>query len=926
MAELILFEKLKAKHRASRVAKTVKDPYFVLAFDDQARAYVQVQDGKGQEIAPPDYRQYSGSVRGVLKALDRISQDQAFNIQWGAPSEGYFLADHDHLLWSLSRCPQFVNGKGKLIKTQPGEGALFLEITGTKLLQGALILEHEGKRYEGPVILGETYVLVGTSLFEVKPLGENFTDLGWFNTQFPPAELEKYLSLVCTYQEKIGLRYEGFEVVDGGEKQAVNTLLFEKVDEDGALFLRVCLSVPGLPADFLEAFELDRVAFLNQVEKTITVYELAQDDLMGAIKTVTRLLNKTKRGLSEPAGFFQDGNNFIIQGPLARAFLERELSQLMKSYAVFGAEELKPYKIRVGSPKLKLRMEHGLDFLEGDAELEFQGQSVSLFEALSQFQKHGYVSLGDGTRGMLDRDYIAKLERLFQKKKKQVRVSFFDLPLVEELLQQPLEGKPFAKAREIYKQLGQLEKKRTSLPKLKGTLRPYQKQGFKWLRYLHDHGFGGCLADEMGLGKTLQTVALLAHIYPAEKKPTLIVMPKSLLFNWEREIVKFAPQLQAAVYYGSGRDWEQVKQAQIILTTYALVRNDVEILREIPFHAVVLDESQNIKNMLAQTTKAVLLLKARFRLALSGTPLENHLGELYSLFRFLNPAMFGSLEHFNRHYGNPIHKEQDKEAMGDLRRKIYPFILRRLKGEVLKDLPEKVEQVLYVDMDPDHQKFYERRRQFFQTAIHSEVGQKGIAKSQFFIFQALSELRQIAAIPELKTEDAIVSPKRELLMDHVSELTANGHKILIYANFLGVLSHLSEDLTARGIGHLTLTGATQNRGALVDRFQSDPRSKVFLLSLKAGGVGLNLTAADYVFIFDPWWNRAAENQAIDRAHRIGQRQTVFSYRLITRDTIEEKILQLQEMKAELFDQLITKDGASLKSLSEEDLDFMFGAN
>ena len=342
------------------------------------------------------------------------------------------------------------------------------------------------------------------------------------------------------------------------------------------------------------------------------------------------------------------------------------------------------------------------------------------------------------------------------------------------------------------------------------------------------------------------------------------------------------------------------------------------------FYYVILDESQAIKNSGTQTSKAVLLLKAQRRLALSGTPIENHLGELFSLFRFLNPAMFGSEAEFNRNYAIPIHHHDDKDAARELRRKIYPFILRRLKRDVLQDLPEKIEQTLYVDMSVEQRRLYDSRRRFYYETIKRRIAEDGMRASRFFILEALLELRQLASIPEEKSENAIASPKRELLVESVQDAVLNGHKVLVFTNFLAVVDLLSADFEQRGIGHLTMTGATANRETLVRQFQSRDDLKVFLMTLKTGGLGLNLTAADTVIVLDPWWNTAAEAQAVDRTHRIGQDRTVFTYRLIVRDSVEEKIVQLQERKKQLFDAVIGSDGVALKSLSEADVDDILG--
>ncbi|MEM1121914.1 MAG: DEAD/DEAH box helicase, partial [Bacteroidota bacterium] len=423
-------------------------------------------------------------------------------------------------------------------------------------------------------------------------------------------------------------------------------------------------------------------------------------------------------------------------------------------------------------------------------------------------------------------------------------------------------------------------------------------------------------------GKTLQTIAILAKAYPKEKLPSLIVMPRSLLFNWRSEVEKFAPHLTTYTYYGNNRNIVEARKKHLIFTTYALMRNDIELFQEEDFFYLILDESQNIKNLQAQTTKAAMLLNGKNRLALSGTPIENNLGELYSLFRFLNPAMFGSVHQFNNNYLSPIQKDNDKNAIRQLRMKIFPFILRRLKRDVLEDLPDKIEQTLFIAMSDKQQKLYDARRSFYKAAIETSIATKGMQQSRFFIFQALNELRQIASTPEKFSEGKIPSPKRELLQEQLMDSIANGHKVLVFVNFLATIELIADQLDESGVDFVSMTGGTRDRQSLVNRFQNDPNCKVFVMTLKTGGTGLNLTAADTIFIFDPWWNVAAENQAIDRAHRIGQQNKVLAYKLITEGTIEEKILQLQQVKKELFDNVISADGASLKALSEEDIDFI----
>ncbi len=897
--------------------------YFQLDFDDQG-AFLRVVDETGREVEP-GHEFYSGATRDLLKSIESIRERNQFRIDWERPSDRIYLGENDHLLRRLRHCERFVDRDLAPIRFAEETARLRLVIEEkTETYETRAVLFHGGERTERPVLIDAGHAFSGKTIYPIPPLSENYGLLPLFQTRVLPGSLEQYLSLLFSYLGDIPVRLDGYRTAEGPPRTTRPTLIFEKIDPDNALHLRLGTSLGDFGPDFFNAYDVTRVAAVNDLEKRITVSDLQHEEIGPAIKEIDKLLKKHRRKLENGADFYAEAAHFIIDEALARSFIGAELPRLIGRFAILGAEKLKTYKVRAVAPKLDLSLSHGIDFLEGDARLEIEGESIPLFTALSQYRKRAYISLSDGTQAIVRKEYMDRLDRIFKKADAGVKVSFFDLPAVEEFIDEKTAEQNFKASREIFLGFNTLTSANYRYPDLKADLRPYQKQGYKWLRYLHRHRLGGCLADDMGLGKTLQAIALLAAVYPGEAKKSLVVMPKSLLFNWQSEIGRFAPQLGVAVYHGMDRDFGAALASDVILTTYATLRNDIETVRETPFHCVILDESQHIKNIASQTSKAVMLLTADHRLALSGTPIENSLGELYALFRFLNPAMFGSADAFNRHYGVPIHKQDDKGALKELKKKIYPFILRRLKEEVLDDLPDKVEQVLYVDMSDDQRAFYEERRRYYQEAVLSLMAQGGLYQYRFFILQAMGELRQIAAVPEARTEDAIRSPKREALMEHIEELAANNHKVLVFANYLHALECIGSDLTAAGIEYLVMTGATQDRQSLVSRFQEDESIRVFLMTLKTGGLGLNLTAADYVFIFDPWWNRAAENQAVDRTHRIGQKQTVFSYKLITRSTIEEKILQLQEKKRALFDSLIASDGAAIKSLDEADVRFILG--
>jgi SNF2 family DNA or RNA helicase len=915
----------------------IKNPnviFLKLDFDENG-GFLEVVDKKGKAI-DVNYLSYSGALRNILKNIDTIKERNSFVIDWEkGSSDGIYLADNDHLLWQLQRCDNLVDKDLKPITFANGNATLQLQIiddaTNEKALQAIPTLIHQETEVENFQLVTENFVLsTNNQLIELLPLGSNFKALPFFNAIFNKAEIRQFLSLFISNINNVEVIFEDYEMKSSEEKVVAEPgLVFEKIDENEALYMRVKQIVPSLGVDFLDQYDIFQIAELNKLEKTILIKYLDQQPIEDSFNEIQKLLDKNapkqKGSRKSTDNAIREDDLFIIPKETASNFIYNDLPVLLLSYKVFGTEKLRSYKIVTKQPTLSLNLSHGIDFLEGDAELDFGTEKISLFNALGQFSKQNYVKLSDGSHAIVNQEYIDKLRRLFQKKRGgKAQISFFDLPLVADLIDEKVAAKTFKKSRAIFEGFNTLKSKRIRLPKVNATLRPYQKDGFKWLKYLYDNNLGGCLADDMGLGKTLQAITLLASIYPAATKPTLIIMPKSLLYNWQKEVRKFAPELDEFIHYGSDRNFDEAIKHQIIFTTYAIARNDVEQLKEVDWLNIILDESQNIKNINAQTTKAIMLLNAEHRFALSGTPIENNLGELYSLFRFLNPAMFGTLQRFNENYGIPIQKNGDENVVHELRKKIYPFILRRLKKNVLTELPDKTEQILYVEMSAPQRKFYEERRTYYNEMVKSMVATKGLIKSQFFIFQALSELRQLASVPEAKTNGTIASPKIEILIDNLMDAIANGHKILVFANFLATIELVSERLEEAGIDFVTMTGATRNRQQLVDEFQNNTKCKVFLLTLKTGGTGLNLTAADMVFIFDPWWNVAAENQAIDRTHRMGQKNAVTAYKMITQGTIEEKILQLQEKKRALFDNIISSDTAAFKSLSEDDINFILG--
>ena len=838
----------------------------------------------------------------------------------------------ERLLELLKQCPKVVNEDYEELRFAPGLRTAGLlaapsdeESTSYRTEVGILTSDGASAIPSFPVLLDEAHLLDADTIYAIEPLGGNFEALTLFSDRVPVGQLSLFLTLFASNFPGLPIRIEGFTELDNDRKEALPVVIIRDVDEAANLILETGYKIADLPADFARDYDITGVVHLDPEQHTFRIADVEYATAREAIAELSKRLRKLSRKVKGDEGFLHvDGDGSLILGAdLAKAFLGESLADVATRFVLYGTEKLRRYNVVHARPNLRVNLSSGIDFLEGDASLDFGDERISLLDALAQFRKNAYVELSDGRHAVIDRDYMERLNRLFKKKKKGVRVSFFDLPLIDELMESASESAPFVRSREVFREINTLNRRKVRLTRFTGTLRPYQTDGLRWLDYLYTHRLGGCLADDMGLGKTVQAIALFSRIYPKAKRPSLLVMPRSLLFNWTNEFANFAPDLRVCSYYGPGRDWSDARTRQIILTTYGTLRSDVETLAGESFHAVVLDESQAVKNTGTQTSRAVCALKADFRLALSGTPIENNLSELYALFRFLNPAMFPAFADFDRDYAQPIQKRRDGEAATELRRKIYPFILRRLKRDVLKDLPPKVEQVLYVDMNEDQKIHYENRRRYYRKVIGGEIERNGLAVSQFAILEALLELRQIATIPEAKTEGAVCSAKTERLLEALEEAISNGHKCLVFTNFLAGVEQVSESLAGRGIDHLTMTGATGDRQALVECFQHSEKTKVFVMTLKTGGVGLNLTAADSVFILDPWWNHYAEAQAIDRTHRIGQANTVFTYRLIARGTIEEKILKLQSQKTDLVDQIVTTDGTALKHLSEDEIGSLF---
>ncbi len=580
--------------------------------------------------------------------------------------------------------------------------------------------------------------------------------------------------------------------------------------------------------------------------------------------------------------------------------------------------------------KVQFRVESGIDWFELHAKVDFGGGSVSFPELLSALSRGDTtIRLDDGSWGILPEEWqrqFGLLSGLGIPEDEHVRFSHNQVALLDALLgsQELVErDEQFEELRTRFREFGgvQEDKEPTGF---QGELRGYQREGLGWLSFLQDFRLGGCLADDMGLGKTIQVLALLMRRRQNRDKrlPSLIVVPKSLLFNWHQEATRFTPEQAVLDYSGLDREAlrENFNDFDIILTTYGTLRRDIVALKDVQFDYVILDEAQTIKNPSSQIAKASRLLRANHRVALSGTPIENHLGDLWSIFEFLNPGMLGRSSIFKSYTTDT--KDEDSRQL--LTAGLRPFILRRTKSQVAGELPEKVEQTLYCDMGTDQRRLYDELRDHYRSSLLGMVEKQGLGKSKMHVLEALLRLRQAACHPGLLKDEskAEQGAKLEVLVPHLEELIQEGHKSLVFSQFTSMLSIVRDHLDEAGLKYEYLDGQTRDRAERVESFQNDPEKGIFLISLKAGGLGLNLTAADYVFLLDPWWNPAVEAQAIDRAHRVGQTRQVFAYRLICRGTVEEKIAELQQKKRGLAEAILEADNNLLRDLSTDDLELL----
>lgn len=739
------------------------------------------------------------------------------------------------------------------------------------------------------------------------------------------AEFKYFSGFVLNTINNFKVVNSGFEVI---EFQANKTAC-----------LTIEIGLKGNPVLTLSFIYEGNKIYSNEIQNSFTFFEKKGEDYI--YKKCYRDFNWEKqcRETLGELGFFSDDDlSFIPAFPYSRkkdelySFLEivnSGYSDIIRTGFKLESRldaryNLKEIAIEISSQIINDWFDLKATVKIGEWEIPFSRFRINILEGIREY------ILPDGSIAILPETWFAKYKNIFEFGKstdESVRIHKQHFSLLADTFND--EG------RKGFERLGKLlipdQVPVVQLPKgLTCSMRKYQSEGLNWLNFLQTSGLGGCLADDMGLGKTIQTLALLQHNkekYIGEasneshvelslfedtstRLTSLLIVPASLIYNWENEIIRFVPEMKVCSYKGNQRkkSTSYFKDFDIILSSYHTIRQDIELISLFPFHYIILDESQVIKNPASMLYRTVTRLKSEFKLVLTGTPVENSLTDLWTQLNFVNPGLLGDLAFFRREFAKPIEKMGDDEKETKLRKIIQPFILRRTKDMVAGDLPPVSEQTVFCDMTDEQSKVYDEEKSFVRNSILKTLTSSGPEKSAIVVLQGLMKLRQLSNHPVLANDEyESGSGKFETVLQDMESVIAEGHKILVFSSFVKHLELYAEELRKKRIRFAMLTGASTKREKIVNSFQLDPENKIFLISLKAGGVGLNLTAADYVFILDPWWNPASEMQALNRAHRIGQHKSVFVYRYITSNSIEEKIVRLQEKKSKLADIFISSN-------------------
>jgi SNF2 family DNA or RNA helicase len=796
-------------------------------------------------------------------------------------------------------------------------------------------------QYKDAMILCDepAWMLLNQKLYHFKPLLEGKKLRAFLNKKFVviPKNMEEdyFRKFVKAMVARYPIYAKGFEVINT-EKNCQFLLTYgpitPKIDEDEKSAAKKAAALVAADRwNFVLSFQYgnNRFPWDGLSSEANVLFEKKGDTY--AFQKIMRSLTKEKRAFqylkSIGLPLEQDGRTSISRSDAVQWLTTHKQDLDQSGYLVQFRGDGQAPRYFLGKPEIKIRIGEKLDWFDIQAIISFGTFQIPFLKIRQLIlAKKKEFHLPDGSIAIIPDNWFHDYQDLFyfsetRPGEEGVYLKRQHFQLVQEwedqdLIKTSLRSKTVADL--------SLQSKDFPVPKnFKGTLRPYQLDGYRWMRTRQNAGLGACLADDMGLGKTIQTLCLLQSMKEqGEVLPTLLVMPTSLLYNWEMEAKKFTPQLRVLVYSGPQREklQAQVKKMDLILCSFGLVRSDIDWFEKQEFSYVILDESQAIKNPQANITKAVQKLNSKYRLVMTGTPLENSTMDLWSQMNFVNSGLLGTQKYFKDHFQVPIEKKAD----GDMKKRLYflikPYLLRREKRQVAADLPAKMESITYCGMSEEQERLYDKTKSFYRDVLLKQIKDEGLQKSRFSVLQGLTKLRQLANHPLLCEEGYVgESGKMEAVLEKLETVLEQHHKVLIFSQFVQHLQIIKRSLDEQGVAYAYLDGSTTDRKGQVESFQKSDGQSVFLISLKAGGVGLNLTAADYVFLLDPWWNPAAEAQAIDRAHRIGQEKTVFTYKFITKETVEEKILALQQRKLDLANELVTSDESILRALSEDEV-------
>ncbi len=796
-------------------------------------------------------------------------------------------------------------------------------------------------QYKDAMILCDepAWMLLNQKLYHFKPLLEGKKLRAFLNKKFVviPKNMEEdyFRKFVKAMVARYPIYAKGFEVINT-EKNCQFLLTYGPItprldEEEKSAAKKAAALVAADRWNFVLSFQYgnNRFPWDGLSAEANVLFEKKGESY--AFQKIMRSLTKEKRAFqylkSIGLPLEQDGRTSISRSDAVQWLTEHKQDLDQAGYLVQFRGDGQAPRYFLGKPEIKIRIGEKLDWFDIQAVISFGTFQIPFLKIRQLIlAKKKEFHLPDGSIAIIPDNWFHDYQDLFyfsetRPGEEGVYLKRQHFQLVQEwedqdLIKTSLRSKTVADL--------SLQSKDFPVPKnFRGTLRPYQLDGYRWMRTRQNAGLGACLADDMGLGKTIQTLCLLQSLKEqGEVLPTLLVMPTSLLYNWEMEAKKFTPQLRVLVYSGPQREklQAQVKKTDLILCSFGLVRYDIDWFEKQEFSYVILDESQAIKNPQANITKAVQKLNAKYRLVMTGTPLENSTMDLWSQMNFVNSGLLGTQKYFKDHFQIPIEKKAD----GDMKKRLYflikPYLLRREKRQVAADLPEKMESITYCGMSEEQERLYDKTKSFYRDVLLKQIKDEGLQKSRFSVLQGLTKLRQLANHPLLCEEGYVgESGKMEAVLEKLETVLEQHHKILIFSQFVQHLQIIKRALDEQGVAYAYLDGSTTDRKGQVESFQKSDGQSVFLISLKAGGVGLNLTAADYVFLLDPWWNPAAEAQAIDRAHRIGQEKTVFTYKFITKETVEEKILALQQRKLDLANELVTSDESILRALSEDEV-------